>query len=303
LLLGTSSAYQIKRKLKLRISVTISAYFRYFTGSDKVTRSGDIKVLHQSSDFLVVDKCYDVLINSDDPGVKITVEHQIRKIFPHFVNDKLAHGFHFVHRLDYSTSGVLCLATNKKAANLGSTAFSARKTRKYYLALLRGHVSHELIDISLPIGADSRPGHSHKMCSSDKQFCQYPKAAFTRLLVLQKGFYDGFPVTKVMMKPVTGRRHQLRIHCSSLGHTIVGDFTYSNGKDIRPYRMFLHSHRLILPTAIETIDVCGGDPFLSDDPVNNKWLPVVTVNTIGPDTYQKLDNAQFPNLFVDRLDC
>jgi hypothetical protein len=48
-------------------------YFRYFTGSDKVTRSGDIKVLHQSSDFLVVDKCYDVLINSDDPGVKVTM--------------------------------------------------------------------------------------------------------------------------------------------------------------------------------------------------------------------------------------
>lgn len=153
------------------------------------------------------------------------------------------------------------------------------------------------------IGADSRPGHSHKMCSSDKQFCQYPKAAFTRLLVLQKGFYDGFPVTKVMMKPVTGRRHQLRIHCSSLGHTIVGDFTYSNGKDVLPYRMFLHSHRLILPTAIENIDVCGGDPFLSDDPVNNKWLPVVTVNTNGPDTYEKLDNAQFPNVSVDRLDC
>lgn len=53
--------------------MTISAYFRYFTGSDKVTRSGDIKVLHQSSDFLVVDKCYDVLINSDDPGVKVTI--------------------------------------------------------------------------------------------------------------------------------------------------------------------------------------------------------------------------------------
>jgi hypothetical protein len=67
--------------------------------------------------------------------------------------------------------------------------------------------------------------------------------------------------------------------------------------------MFLHSHRLILPTAIETIDVCGGDPFLCDDPVNSKWLPIVTVNTIGPDTYEKLDNAQFPNLSVDRLDC
>ena len=140
------------------------------------------------------------------------------------------------------------------------------------------------------------------MCSSDKQFCQFPKAAFTRLLVLQKGFYDGYPATKVMLKPVTGRRHQLRIHCSLLGHTIVGDFTYSNGKDVQPYRMFLHSHRLILPTTIETLDVNAGDPFRSDDPINSKWLPVVTVNAICPNTYEKLD-TQFPDVLVGHFDC
>ena len=66
--------------------------------------------------------------------------------------------------------------------------------------------------------------------------------------------------------------------------------------------MFLHSYRLILPTAVETIDVCAGDPFLSDDPVNSKWLPVVTVNAIRQDTYEKLD-VQFPNISVDHLDC
>lgn len=59
-------------KLKLRFSVSVSALFRYLTGSDKTARSVDIRVLHQSSDFLVVDKCFDVLINSDDPGVKVT---------------------------------------------------------------------------------------------------------------------------------------------------------------------------------------------------------------------------------------
>ena len=65
--------YSWLRKLKLRINVTMSAYFRHFTGSDKVTRSGGIRILHQSFDFLVVDKCFDVLINSDDPDVKVTL--------------------------------------------------------------------------------------------------------------------------------------------------------------------------------------------------------------------------------------
>lgn len=139
------------------------------------------------------------------------------------------------------------------------------------------------------------------MCSADKYYCQYSKTAFTRLLVLQKGFYDGFPTTKVLLKAVTGRRHQLRVHCSLLGHTIVGDFTYSNGKDILPYRMFLHSHRLILPTALENIDVCAGDPFVINN-ANNKWLPVVHTNVIKPDTYEKID-GHLPDAIVDNMDC
>ena len=84
--------------------------------------------------------------------LQVTVEHQLRKIFPNLASDNLTHGFHFAHRLDYPTSGVLCIACNKISAAKASHAFSNRKTKKYYLALLRGHVSHELIDISIPIG-------------------------------------------------------------------------------------------------------------------------------------------------------
>ncbi|KZS08928.1 RNA pseudouridylate synthase domain-containing protein 1 [Daphnia magna] len=279
--------------------VKIKIYKLMVPGSDAKVSHRIAQVLHQSPNFLVIDKLYDVLINSNDPTEKLTVEHQLRKLFPNLANDKLTHGFHFVHRLDYSTSGVLCIACNKKAANLGGDAFSARKTKKYYIALLRGHVSHELIDIAIPIGVDKRPGYSHKMCSVDKSYCQYPKAAFTRLLVLQKGFYHGFPATKVLLKAVTGRRHQLRVHCSSLGHTIIGDFTYSNGKDVLPYRMFLHSHRLILPTALETIDVCANDPF-DIKHTNGQWLQVVHANAINLDTYEKLD-CQLPDIIVDDL--
>ena len=64
-------------KLKLCFSVSVAAFFRYLTRSDKTARSVDIRVLHQSSDFLVVDKCFDVLINSDDPGVKVTFDRFI----------------------------------------------------------------------------------------------------------------------------------------------------------------------------------------------------------------------------------
>lgn len=83
---------------------------------------------------------------------QVTVEHQLKALLPGEANIKLAHSFHFVHRIDYPTSGVLCLALNKKAASQAAKAFSNRNTKKYYIALLRGHVAQELVDISLPIG-------------------------------------------------------------------------------------------------------------------------------------------------------
>lgn len=76
----------------------------------------------------------------------------MKALFPKEANSKLAHSYHFVHRLDYPTSGVLCLALHKKAAAMAAKAFSNRNTKKYYLAIVRGHIAQELIDISLPIG-------------------------------------------------------------------------------------------------------------------------------------------------------
>ena len=60
------------------------------------------------------------------------------------------------------------------------------------------------------------------------------------------------------MEPLTGRRHQLRIHCHSLGHTILGDYTYSDRNDTKPKRMYLHAYKINLPNTLEgvTWSVC-----------------------------------------------
>ncbi|XP_052345036.1 RNA pseudouridylate synthase domain-containing protein 1-like [Oncorhynchus keta] len=77
--------------------------------------------------------------------------------------------------------------------------------------------------------------------------CENPKPCRSQLTVLEYGDYDGDPVTKVMLQPLTGRTHQLRVHCEAVGHPIVGDHTYSLGEDSAPYRMMLHAHLLHLP--------------------------------------------------------
>jgi len=72
---------------------------------------------------------------------------------------------------------------------------------------------------------------------------KHPRSAQSRITVLERGTYRNEPATKVLLRPMTGRRHQLRVHCEYLGHPIIGDYTYSNKKDVDPPRMFLHSYR------------------------------------------------------------
>lgn len=129
------------------------------------------------------------------------------------------------------------------------------------------------------------------MCTNkDKEFCQNPKPAVTRLLVLEKGMYNAFPATKVMLKAVTGKRHQLRVHCASIGHTIVGDYTYSNRKDCQPPRMFLHAYRLQLTTKLESIDVVSNDILcLQDNFPDSSWHSTTRVNSIGEESFTKID--------------
>lgn len=76
-----------------------------------------------------------------------------------------------------------------------------------------------------------------------------------------------------------GRTHQLRVHCSAIGHPIVGDFTYSSGADDTPYRMMLHAHLLQIPLEPQPLLVSAGDPFLpTEDP---KWLPQRSLRTLA----------------------
>lgn len=222
-----------------------------------------VRVLHHSEHYLAVNKHPDIVMNTNPGDDRVSLFDQIRHRFPHLYQERLGHGFHVLHRLDYSTSGVLVVPLNKKAAAQGTKAFEDRRTKKFYLALVRGRVEEDRVDIDVPIGNDSEC--EQRMRCPDEAQCVKPRSARTRLLVLARGTYDGDPATKVLLAPVTGRRHQLRLHCDRLGHTIVGDFTYSSKRDLLPPRMYLHAHRLLLPTGLEHLALSAGDPFTEEE--------------------------------------
>uniref|UniRef100_A0A3Q3WGR7 Pseudouridine synthase RsuA/RluA-like domain-containing protein n=1 Tax=Mola mola TaxID=94237 RepID=A0A3Q3WGR7_MOLML len=231
----------------------------------------NLRVLYQSDDYIVVDKHWDIRIDSKMWYEKLTVQTQLRHHFPQLADPRTYYGFRFCHQLDYSTSGALCVALNKAAAGRAYCCFKDRTVTKAYLALVRSWLEEETLSLDFSIGKNSSEGKTHMMCIEGTEGCKNPKPCQTELTVLEYGLYDEEPATKVLLQPLTGRTHQLRVHCSAIGHPIVGDFTYSSGADDAPYRMMLHAHLLHIPLEPQPMLVCAGDPFLPA--VDPKWLP------------------------------
>ncbi|KAF2347831.1 Pseudouridine synthase RsuA/RluB/C/D/E/F [Trinorchestia longiramus] len=218
-----------------------------------------LKVELENEDFLMVNKDFDLHINSDNPDVKVTLQTQLEHRFPALINRTLGHHFYFCHRLDYATSGVLCVAKHKQAAALMSAAMSARVVTKVYVALVRCKVLHEIMDMKGTIGEPLDPALAALRVCVD---CgQRQRHAHTRLLLLQTGLYCGEEVSKVLLLAVTGRRHQLRAHCCSRGHVVVGDYTYSNRRDCAPHRMMSHAYHFSASCKGRTLTVTTEDPF------------------------------------------
>ncbi|XP_048408572.1 RNA pseudouridylate synthase domain-containing protein 1 isoform X2 [Stegostoma tigrinum] len=224
-------------------------------------RIDNLCILYQSLDFLVVNKHWDIRIDSKMWYEKLTVQSQLKHRFPELVDPDTYYGFRFCHQLDFSTSGALCIAFSKLAAAKAYRCFRDRLVTKVYLALVRGHVAVKRMLIEHAIGKNTNEGQTHMMCTEETQGCQNPKPSQTEMIVLAKGFYSGDPVTKVLLQPLTGRTHQLRVHCMAVGHPIVGDFTYSLKTDSNPYRMMLHAYYLRIPMEGELIEVTTADLF------------------------------------------
>ncbi|NWS87584.1 RUSD1 protein, partial [Toxostoma redivivum] len=231
----------------------------------------NLSILYQSSDFIVVNKHWDLRIDSKMWYETLTLQSQLKHRFPELADPDTYYGFRFCHQLDFSTSGALCVALNKAAAGSAYKCFKERLVTKAYLALVRGHVSQSRMTISHAIGKNTTEGMTHMMCIEGTEGCENPKPCQSELVVLEHGSYSGDPVTKVLLQPLTGRTHQLRVHCSAIGHPIVGDFTYSHRQDSNPYRMMLHAYYLRIPTGKELIEVCAPDPFVTT--MDSNWVP------------------------------
>ncbi|XP_007955658.1 RNA pseudouridylate synthase domain-containing protein 1 [Orycteropus afer afer] len=241
----------------------------------------NLSIVYRSRAFLVVNKHWDIRIDSKTWRETLTLQKQLRHRFPELADPDTYYGFRFCHQLDFSTSGALCVALSKAAAGSAYRCFKERRVTKAYLALVRGHVQESHITISYAIGKSSAEGRAHTMCIEGTPGCENPKPSLTELVVLEHGLYAGDPVSKVLLQPLTGRTHQLRVHCSARGHPVVGDLTYGRdgGREERPFRMMLHALYLRVPTDTERVEACTPDPFVPA--LDACWSPHTLVHPLN----------------------
>ncbi len=127
-----------------------------------------------------------------------------------------------VHRLDRETSGVMVVARTAYAKTSLSRQFKARTVRKVYLAIVRGLLTQERMTIARPLGR--HPTDRKKMSVSSRR----GREAVSHVTVLARfegrAAEDG--ATLVVVRPETGRTHQIRVHLAAAGHPCLGDALY-----------------------------------------------------------------------------
>lgn len=160
-----------------------------------------------------------------------------------------------VHRLDMDTSGLIVLARNTIAHRTLSRTFERRQIEKQYHAIVYGEPESRSGLIDLPIGRDwaDRPRRCIDHVSG--------KPSQTSWLKLRTA-----PGRSLLqLSPHTGRTHQLRLHCSAIGHAIIGDRLY--GSRGPKERLFLHASALLFdhPVTGAKIDIRSRPTFLDDE--------------------------------------
>ncbi len=189
---------------------------------------------HLDNDLLVVDKPAGLLaVPGRGEDKQDCLSARVQKMYP----DALV-----VHRLDMATSGLMLMARNPAAQRVLSLAFAERRVHKQYVAVVHGHLaqpSDALVDadgwnlINLPIAVDW-PNRPLRVIDHSAG-----KPSQTRWRV--DSHDPQTETTRVLLEPLTGRSHQLRVHLLALGHPIVGDALYGLSLESR---LLLHASAL-----------------------------------------------------------
>lgn len=194
-----------------------------------------LDIIYEDDDILVVNKEKGMVVhpgNGNPDGTLANAVMERCKDSLSGIGGKMRPGI--VHRIDKDTSGLVVIAKNDKAHINISKQIQERKVEKTYIALVRGVIKENEATINMPIGRSTQDRKKMAVIKTGKE-------AITHFKVLKR--YNEF--TLLELKIETGRTHQIRVHMAEIGHPVVGDEVYSNGKNSFNVRgQMLHAAKL-----------------------------------------------------------
>jgi 23S rRNA pseudouridine1911/1915/1917 synthase len=169
------------------------------------------KILFEDNEIIAVDKPTGMLsipdrFDKQAPSISKILEQKRGKIF-------------IVHRLDRDTSGVMLFAKNEESHRNLSLQFQNSKVERIYHVLVSGIVDEDEFQIDIPIGA--HPSKKGVMAPSARG-----KESLTIMKVMERFRH----ATLTECRLITGRQHQIRVHCSAIGYPLLVDPLYGGGQ-------------------------------------------------------------------------
>ena len=221
---------KVKSSTKLKLNDELSFYkFNYkpnnkkdkkkFEPSNKVLKENEELIIDNNQDFLVINKDAGIAVQGGTKSKKNLIDIFSKS---QLFNDTKPYS---VHRLDKDTSGVLLIAKNREMAKLLTSLFRLRKIHKIYLAICEGEINKNSGFLE----------HDLIRYEGKKKIIENAK---THYKILDKN--SNF--TLLELKPITGRKHQLRKQLFEIGHPICGDNKYFS--KIPNKNLMLHAYQI-----------------------------------------------------------
>lgn len=204
--------------LKLRPGQEITVEIRERRPTEFTPEHAPVEVLYEDEALLAVDKPAGVIAH---PTFHRSEGTLLTRVLGYYERTGQDCGIHGINRLDRDTRGIVLFAKNFHVHGLCYTMQRAGGFHKTYHALCLGAPPEEEGEVALPIG---RVGGGSLLRRIDPE----GQAARTRYRVLETG--GGMSLLE--LEPVTGRTHQLRLHCLSLGCPILGDPQYATEESL-----------------------------------------------------------------------
>ena len=208
-------------------------------------QEGEISVLYEDEHLLAVDKPAGMLIHPSHSKNDGTLANFVLGYYQK-TGQKCA--FHPVTRLDRDTFGIVLLTKNSHIHAL----MQQTDLKKTYHALVSGGPAEDAGIIDAPIARKPLPSLLREV-RADGKMC------ITEFQALER--FDGY--SKLALRPVTGRTHQLRVHCAHMGYPILGDPQYGHGA-----ADFGLAHQLLCAKKLEFTHPVTGEPLILESKMN-----------------------------------